>query len=82
MVYLTELGRICKAVTKGEELDARPDLSRTYFEIGKTLLDPKCNCKQWNGMSAQEYLDKTREMFQKMDLQYDLDELDKIAESN
>ena len=71
-----------KAVEKGEHLGARPDLSRTYFEIGKALLDPKCKYKQWNGMSAQEYLDKARAMFQEMDLQYDLDELDKIAASN
>jgi tetratricopeptide (TPR) repeat protein len=68
-----------KAVKKGEELGARPDLSRTYSEIGKALLDPKCNYKEWNGMSAQEYLDKARTMFQEMDLQYDLDELDKIT---
>jgi class 3 adenylate cyclase len=71
-----------KAAKKGEELGARPDLSRTYFEIGRALLDPKCNYKEWNGMLAQEYLDKARTMFQEMDLQYDLDELEKIAASN
>ena len=68
-----------KAVKKGEELSARPDLSRTYFEIGKALLDPKCKYKEWNGITAREYLNKARTMFQEMDLQYDLDELDKIA---
>jgi len=70
------------AAKKGEELGARPDLSRTYFEIGKALLDPKCKYKEWKGMSAQEYLEKARTMFQDMDLQYDLDELDKIFSSN
>jgi len=48
-------------------------------EIGKALLDSKCNYKEWNGMSAKEYFDKARSMFQEMDLQYDLDDLDKIT---
>jgi hypothetical protein len=68
-----------KAVKKGETLGARPDLSRTYFEIGRALLDSKCKYKGWNGMSAKEYLEKARTMFKEMDLQYDLDELDKIS---
>lgn len=68
-----------KAIRKGEQLGARPDLSRTYFEIGKALLDPKCKYKKWNDMSAKEYLNKARTMFEEMDLQYDLDELDKVT---
>ena len=68
-----------KAIKKGEELGARPDLSRIYCEVGKALLDPKCKYKEWNGMTAQEYLSKARDMFEDMDLQYDLDELDKIV---
>ncbi len=68
-----------QAIKKGEKLCARPDLSRTYFEIGKALLDPKCNRTDWNGISGKEYLSKARRMFQEMDLQYDLDELDKIS---
>jgi len=71
-----------KAIKKGEDLGARPDLSRTYFEVGKALLDPKCKYKEWNGMTAQQYFSKAKAMFQDMDLQYDLDELDKIAASN
>jgi hypothetical protein len=67
-----------KAVKKGEQLGARPDLSRTYFEIGKSLLDPKSNYKEWNGISANEYLEKARTMFEEMDLQWDLDELEKV----
>jgi hypothetical protein len=37
------------------------------------------NYKELNGISAKGYLEKARELFQKMDLQWDLDELDKIA---
>ena len=67
-----------KAVKKGEELGARPELSRTYFEIGKRLLEPDSKYKELNGITAEEYLDKAKIMFEEMDLQWDLDELDKV----
>ena len=67
-----------KAIKKGEELCAWPDLSRAYFEIGKTLLNPKCKYKEWNGATAEGYLEKARTLFEELDLQYDLDELDKV----
>jgi hypothetical protein len=34
-----------------------------------------------NGISAADYLEKPRTMFEEMDLQWDLDELDKIVAS-
>ena len=67
-----------KTIKRGEELGARPDLSRTYFEIGKALLHPKCKYKECGGTTAEVYLNKTRSMFEEMDLQWDLDELDKV----
>lgn len=67
-----------KAMKKGEALGARPDLSRTYFEIGKALTDPNCKYKEWQGLPAEEYLKKARVLFEEMDLQWDLDELDKV----
>jgi len=67
-----------KAIKKGEELGARPDLSRTYFEVGKRLLEPDSKYKELNNISADEYLEKAKTMFQEMNLQYDLDELDKV----
>ena len=67
-----------KAIKKGEELGARPDLSRTYFEIGKRLLEPNSKYKELNGITAEAYLKKARTMFEEMDLQWDLDELDKV----
>jgi len=70
-----------RSIETGERLEGNLELSRTYFEIGKRLLEPKSNYKEWNGVPANEYLEKARTMFQKMDLQYDLDELDKIAAS-
>lgn len=66
----------------GERLGARLELSRTYMEVGKRLLGPNSKYNECNGITAQEHLNKARTMFQEMDLQYDLDELDKIAASN
>jgi hypothetical protein len=53
-------------------------LSRTYFEVGKRLLEPNSKYKELNGITADEYLEKARTLFVEMDLQWDLDELDKL----
>ena len=68
-----------KAIEEGERLGARSDLARTYMEIGKRFIEEKSKNKQLNGISARDYLKNAREMFQEMDLQWDLDQLDKIA---
>ena len=70
-----------KSVEEGERAGARPELARTYMEIGKRFLEEKSRYKELNGISAKEYLDKARTMFQEMDLKWDLDELDKLASS-
>ncbi|MBC2716711.1 MAG: AAA family ATPase [Desulfobacteraceae bacterium] len=67
-----------KAIKKGEALGARPDLSRTYSEVGKSLLEPDSKYKELNGITAEEYLEKARTLFEDMNLQWDLDELDKV----
>ena len=43
------------------------------------MLEEKSKYKELNGIKAEEYLEKARTMFQEMDLQWDLDELDKIV---
>jgi hypothetical protein len=68
-----------KAIQEGESLGARPDLSRTYFEIGKRFLEPQSRYKELNGVKARGYLEKAKAMFEDMDLQRDLDQLDKIV---
>jgi len=67
-----------KSIKTGEAMGARPDLSRTYFEVGKRLLEPGSKYKTLNGITAEEYLDKAKSMFEEMDLKWDLDELDKV----
>ncbi|UCF85157.1 MAG: tetratricopeptide repeat protein, partial [Desulfobacteraceae bacterium] len=68
-----------KAIEEGERLGARLELSRTYFEVGKRLLEPENKCKRLNGIEAEEYLEKARVLFVEMDLQWDLDELSRVA---
>jgi len=69
-----------RAISEGERLGAHPDLARTYMEIGKRFLENKSKFKELNGIRVEEYLEKAREMFQAMDLQWDLDALEKIEQ--
>jgi hypothetical protein len=68
-----------KTIDEGKRLKARPELARTYMEIGKRLLEEKSKYRELNSIKAEKYLEKAREMFEEMDLQWDLDELDRIV---
>ena len=70
-----------KSIQEGERLGARPDLSRTYFEVGKHLMEPDSKYKELNGVNAREYLEKAGGLFEAMGLQRDLDEIYKIMPS-
>ena len=67
-----------KSISEGTRLGARPELARTYMEVGKRLSEFEGQHKGLNGISANEYLNKARSMFKEMDLQWDLDELAKL----
>jgi len=67
-----------KSIKEGEGLGARVELARTYMEIGKRLLEEKSRFHELSGIKAEEYLEKARTLFEEMELQWDLDELDKI----
>ncbi|HVN72277.1 MAG TPA: hypothetical protein VMU10_09695, partial [Desulfomonilia bacterium] len=67
-----------KTISEGLRLNDRLELSRTYYEVGKRLLEPKSKHKELVGIKAEEYLEKARVMFEEMDLQWDLDELEKL----
>jgi class 3 adenylate cyclase/tetratricopeptide (TPR) repeat protein len=71
-----------KAIEEGERLSARPELARTYMEIGKRFLEGKSKYRKLNEITAEEYLEKARTMFKEMDLQWDLDQLNKIASNS
>ena len=67
-----------KSIREGERLGARPDLARTYMEVGKCLLESKSNYMELNGLSAEDYLEKAEKLFREMDLQWDLEQLERI----
>jgi hypothetical protein len=50
------------------------------MEIGKRFHENKSKHKELNGIRAEGYLGKAREMFQAMDLQWDLDTLEKVVQ--
>ncbi len=68
-----------KAIKEGERLGARLELSRLYLEVGKRLLEEKSKYRMLNGIKATDYLDKARMLFEEMDLQWDLNELERVA---
>ncbi len=49
----------------------------TYFEVGKFLCDPKNKKERISGMNATGCLNKPKLMFEKMNLQWDLEEYEK-----
>lgn len=68
-----------KAIKEGERLDAHLELSRAYFEVGKRLLEPESKYNNLNGIRAEEYLEKARVLFEAMNLEWDLDELNRVV---
>jgi class 3 adenylate cyclase/tetratricopeptide (TPR) repeat protein len=67
-----------RTIEEGERLGARPDLSRTYFEVGKRLLEPQRKYKELNGIEGKGYLEKAGILFEEMGLERDLDDLDRL----
>jgi class 3 adenylate cyclase/tetratricopeptide (TPR) repeat protein len=67
-----------RSIQEGERLGAKIELSRSYFEVGKRLLEPTSSYKELDGITAEDYLEKAKVMFEEMDLQWDLDELEKV----
>ena len=67
-----------KSMKSAEHLGARPELARTYMEVGKRLLENKSNFQQLNGLQAEQYLEKAEVLFKEMELDWDLDKLEKV----
>jgi tetratricopeptide (TPR) repeat protein len=67
------------SIETGEAFKMKPELSRTYFEIGKRLSEPNSPYRELNGINAAEYLDKAKTMFEEMDLQWDLEQLEHVV---
>lgn len=67
-----------KGIRAGLQLGARPELARTYMEVGRRLLGKESRIEELNGISAEEYLKKAEHLFKEMGLQWDLRELEKV----
>jgi tetratricopeptide (TPR) repeat protein len=67
------------SIETGEAFNMKPELSRTYFEIGRRLSEPNSPYRELNGISASEYLHKAKTMFEEMDLQWDLEQLENLV---
>lgn len=67
-----------RSIKIGEKLGARPELGRTYMEVGKRLQENEKGFKELNGLTADDYFDKARILFEEMDLKWDLEELEKM----
>ena len=68
-----------KSITIGQRLGARLELARTYMEIGKRLIEKKSKYQQLNQIPVGEYLERARDQFKKLELEWDLQELNKIS---
>jgi len=55
------------------------ELSRTYFEVGKRLLEDGSKQKKLNGIGVEEYLNKARNIFEDLGLQWDLEQLERFT---
>ena len=67
-----------KSIRSGRQLGARLELSRTYFEIGRRLLEWNRPAATMDGRDAPAYLNMARELFEAMGLDWDLDRLNRL----
>ena len=67
-----------ESIKEAKRKGSSTELARTYMEIGKRFLKPNSKYRMLNGITAEDYLEKAKVMFEKMDLQWDLDELEKV----
>jgi len=64
-----------KAIREGEDLGARIQLARTYFEVGRRLLDGGTHDDPPLRHEAETYLDKAGRMFDALGLEWDREQL-------
>jgi tetratricopeptide (TPR) repeat protein len=67
-----------KAISEGERLGARPQMSRIYAEMGIRLSAVKGESSGPDGNKAQEFIQKARTMFQELGLSDDLEDLNLV----
>lgn len=76
--YKKALKYFSYSIAEGKNFDVKPELARTYFELSKRLLEGVSPFKKLNGIRAEQYLEMARTMIEEMDLQWDLDQLERL----
>ena len=67
-----------RSIAVGEGQGALPELAKTYMEIGKYLIEKGSRFDNLNDLQGKDYLKMARRLFQELDMQWGLDEIDKI----
>ena len=67
-----------KAITEGESLGARPQLSRTYAEMGMRFCVINGESSEPDVSRAKEPLQKAKTMFRDLGLHHDLEDLNSV----
>ena len=70
-----------KSLAFAEQSNGLLELSRTCFELGKFLTGQKSGHTKLNGLSGTDYLGKARILFEEMNLQWDLQEYERMMKS-
>jgi len=68
-----------QSISDSKKMGSSLELSRTYFEVGKRLLEDGSEQKELKGIGAEEYLNKARNIFEDLDLQWDLEQLERFS---
>jgi class 3 adenylate cyclase/tetratricopeptide (TPR) repeat protein len=66
-----------QSVRAGEALGARPELGRTYLEIGRRLTEAPDRLRGFEGLSAEGCFSKAEALFRALSLTRDLEELER-----
>ncbi len=71
-----------KSIIIGENAGTKPELARTYFEVGQRLSEKTSGYQAFKGIKAEDYLEKARVLFQDLDLKWDLEKLTQFMSSS
>jgi tetratricopeptide (TPR) repeat protein len=70
-----------KSIEHGKKYDEKPELSRTYFEVGRRLFEDGSRYSELDGIKAVQYLEEAKTLFKEIGSGWDLEEAGKV-ESN
>jgi serine/threonine protein kinase/tetratricopeptide (TPR) repeat protein len=67
-----------ESIKKGEDFGAKLELCRTHMTLARSLGEPICQITELDRMSSTDFLKKADTAMTEMDLQWDLDELQRL----